>query len=374
MNIKFNDLTKQWEEIKEDFMKEFDSFMNSSAYIGGSYLEKFERDFSLWTSQDYAIGVSNGTDGLKLAIQAFNFYEGKTNVVMPANTYIADPLSVSYQVKGDFDITLIDHDDYYQMDLDLLSNHLHNNRNNYDNCILMPVHLYGHPTDMEKVSQLANQYNCKIIEDASQAHGSATRGQMVGFYADMTVYSLYPGKNLGAIGDAGIITTNNKEYKDRLVSYRNYGSSKKYYYDDIGWNNRMDPLQALFLSEKLKHLQKWNRLKKYVAEKYDNFLDGIVDTPKVDDHVLVHSYHIYCVKVEKRELLQKFLETRGIPTVIHYPVPIQKTTPFLHLDSQHNPKTVQNADKILSLPMHPWLTDSEIEYICSSIKEFYESN
>lgn len=374
MNIKFNDLIQQWNEIKEDFMGDFESFMSSSAYICGPYLQEFEDDFSLWSGRKYSIGVSNGTDGLKLAIQAFNFYEGVTDVVMPANTYIADPLSVSYQVKGNFNISLIDHDDYYQMNLNLLVEYLDNNRHNYDNCILMPVHLYGHPTNMKRVYEIAQKYNCKIIEDASQSHGAITNGEMVGKYADMTVYSLYPGKNLGAIGDAGIITTDNELYKNRLISYRNYGSSKKYYYDDIGWNHRMDPLQAIFLKYKLKHLDNWNQSKQKVVKKYNDLLKGIVETPKVDNHVDLHVYHIYCVQVEKREELQKFLEGRGVPTVIHYPVPIQKSTPFLYLDNQQNPNAINTADKILSLPMHPWLTDSQIEYICSSIKEFYETN
>lgn len=374
MNIKFNDLTRQWEEIKEDFLKDFDSFMDSSAYICGPYLQKFEEDFSEWSGRKYSIGVSNGTDGLKLAIQAFNFYEGTTDVVMPANTYIADPLSVYYQVKGDFNISLIDHDDYYQMDLNLLIDHLDGNRHLYDNCILMPVHLYGHPTNMKKVFEIAQKYNCKIIEDASQAHGAITNGEMIGKYADMTVYSLYPGKNLGAIGDAGIITTDNKLYRNRLISYRNYGSSKKYYYDDIGWNHRMDPIQAIFLKYKLKKLDDWNQLKQKVAEKYNTLLNGIVETPKVDSHVNLHVYHIYCIQVEDREELQQFLEKRGVPTVIHYPIPIQKTTPFSYLDDEKNVNAIKTANKILSLPMHPWISNSEIEYICTSIKEFYESN
>ena len=376
MEVKFNDLVKQWDQIKDKVNPKIQEFFNSSAYICGPYLQEFENNFSKWSGRKYSIGVSNGTDGLKMAIQALNLYEGTTDVVMPANTFIADPLAVYYQVKGDFNVSLIDHDNYFQMDLDLLVEHLDNTRDNYDHCIILPVHLYGHPTDMLKVSEIAKKYNCKIIEDASQSHGAITNGEMIGKYADMTVYSLYPGKNLGAIGDAGIITTDSDDYKDRLCSLRNYGSSKKYYYDDIGWNHRMDPLQAIILGEKLVHLDSWNRSKQEIVKKYnellcDDFIANFVQTPKEDDHVGLHVYHIYCLLVDRREELQQFLDEKGIQTGIHYPVPIQKTKPFEYLDIYNNPKTIENSDKIFSLPMHPWLTDNEIEYTCDCIKQFY---
>jgi len=374
MNIKFNDLTKQWHEIKEEVMPELDSFFESSAYICGPYLERFEKQFSEWTGRKYSIGVSNGTDGLKLAIQSFNFYAGKTDVIMPANTFIADPFAVSHQVKGDYHITLIDHDDYYQMDLQLLEEYLSSNRERYDNCIVIPVHLYGHPTNMKKLNEITSKYNCKIIEDASQAHGAITNGEMVGKYADMTVYSLYPGKNLGAIGDAGIVTTDNEEYKNRLVSLRNYGSPQKYHHDDIGWNHRMDPIQAVILSAKLKHLDKWNKMKQPIAKKYNELLSDIVITPKIDNHVDLHVYHIYCIVVEDRENLQKFLSSKGIQNGIHYPIPIKDTPPYSYLANEKTPNTQYNSDKILSLPMHPWIQETEIEYVCSSIKQYYETN
>jgi len=374
MNIKFNDLTKQWHEIKEEVMPELDSFFESSAYICGPYLERFEKQFSEWTGRKYSIGVSNGTDGLKLAIQSFNFYAGKTDVIMPANTFIADPFAVSHQVKGDYHITLIDHDDYYQMDLQLLEEYLSSNRERYDNCIVIPVHLYGHPTNMKKLNEITSKYNCKIIEDASQAHGAITNGEMVGKYADMTVYSLYPGKNLGAIGDAGIVTTDNEEYKNRLVSLRNYGSPQKYHHDDIGWNHRMDPIQAVILSAKLKHLDKWNKMKQPIAKKYNELLSDIVITPKIDNHVDLHVYHIYCIVVEDRENLQKFLLSKGIQNGIHYPIPIKDTAPYRYLVNDKTPNTQYNSDKILSLPMHPWIQETEIDYVCSSIKQYYETN
>jgi len=372
MKIKFVDLLSQWNEIKNEVYINLDSFFESSEYIFGPYLKTFEDNFSKWSGRKYSIGVSNATDGLKLAIQSFNFYNTKTDVIMPANGYIADALAVDYQTRGEFDISLIDHDDYFQMDLNLLIEHLDNNRQFYDNCIILPIHLYGHPTNMKKLYEISQKYNCKIIEDASHAHGAITNGEMIGKYADMTVYSLYPGKNLGAIGDAGIITTDSEIYNERLNSLRNYGSFKKYHYNDIGWNNRMDSIQSLFLNEKLKKLDGWNIKKQSISKKYNSLLEGVVEIPKLDAHVGLHVYHIYCIMVDDRENLQRFLESMGITTMIHYPIPISESKPFNYLkDKFHNKKTNINCNRILSLPMHQYLNDSEIEYICNNIKIFY---
>lgn len=185
--MKFLDLSAQWNEIKEDVYKNLDSFFESSAYVMGPYLERFENNFSEWSGRKHSIGVSNGTDGLKLAIQAFEFYDTTTDVVLPANGYIADVLAVKSQLKGKYNISLVDHDDYFQMDLDLLKDHLECNRHLYDNCIILPIHMYGHPTNIKRLYEISQKYNCKIIEDASHAHGAVTNGEMIGKYADMTV-------------------------------------------------------------------------------------------------------------------------------------------------------------------------------------------
>jgi dTDP-4-amino-4,6-dideoxygalactose transaminase len=375
VEIKFNDLYKQWQEISKSVLPKLDEFFESSQYIDGPYLHKFETNFAKYTNSRYAIGVSNGTDALKLCIQSFNF-NGKTNVVMPANTYIADAMAVTHQFSGDFTITLIDCDDYFQIDIRLLKEYLSNNRSKFDNCLLLPVHLYGHPTDMIKIEELAETYDCKVMEDASQAHGARfNSGEMIGgARSDVCVYSLYPGKNLGAIGDAGIITTNSHTLYKRLKTLRNYGSSKKYYFDDIGWNNRLDPLQAIILDEKLKFLDQWNVNRRRSASLYNQKLNNLkgVTTPKTESGAY-HVYHIYCLLVERREDLQKYLEEQKIPTVIHYPIPIQLSKPFLGLNktSNNNTKTLNDAPKLLSLPMHPYLSDGEIDHICHHINEFY---
>lgn len=368
--IKFNDLSKQWEDIEESCMESLLDMLRSGWYIGGPYLDKFEKSFAEYTGRKHAIGVSNGTDGLKLAIQSMNL-EGKTNVIMAANTYIADIIAIDHQVRGDFEVTLLDHDDYFLLDLDHLENHLDQNRNKYDNVVIMAVHLYGHPIDMIKLERISNKYNCRVLEDASQSHGAMYSDEMVGTRSEMCVYSLYPGKSLGAIGDAGIVTTDNEEHAKSLKSLRNYGSSVKYHYDDIGWNNRMDPLQAIFLDEKLRLLDGWNEKKNKIAEMYTEYLGTCVETPKVASHVDRHVYHIYAILCEDRENLQKFLNDKGIPTVIHYPIPIHMTKPYKNMICNDCEKTMHNADRLLSLPMHPYLSDDDIKFVCDSILEFY---
>lgn len=379
MKILFNDLSKQWKDIEKKVTEKLGDFFCSGMYIDGPYLKEFENSFASYCGRKYAIGVSNGTDGLKLCIQSFEL-KGNVDVIIPANTYIADILAVEHQPKStdvNYKVTLIDCDDYYQLDLNLLEQYLENNRSKYDNCILLPVHLYGHPTDMVKLEILAKKYNCLILEDASQAHGSMHNGEMIGKRSNATVYSLYPGKSLGAIGDAGIITTDDETLYNKLKSLRNYGSSKKYYYDYAGYNHRMDPIQAVFLQEKLTYLDKWNHQKNIVAQKYNSLLSGIpeVVTPKTADYVDLHVYHIYCIRVKDRNNLIKYLTEKQIPTVIHYPIPIQLTSPFSVLNKIYNANknTLTWCDEILSLPMHPYLTDEEINYICKSIKEFYKN-
>jgi dTDP-4-amino-4,6-dideoxygalactose transaminase len=388
MDIKFNDLSKQWQDIKGLAKPRIETLLYDGQYIGGPEVENFEKNFAAYTNQDYAIGVSNGTDGLKLAIQTLlNGITRKTNIIIPANTFIADALAIHYQ-KGKVFTTLIDCDDFYVMDPELLVKHLFNNRKNYDDCIIMPVHLYGHPCDMVQIAALAEKYDCKIIEDASQAHGSRIHNphDVTGFgleggvsgtynplsmgnYADMTVYSCYPGKNLGAAGDAGIIITDNEHYADKLKSLRNYGSSKKYEYDYPGWNNRLDPIQAIILDEKLKLLNMWNTKKAEIAKTYDSLLQETVITPITAPYVDFHSRHIYAIRSKDRDGLQKYLAIKGIPTIIHYPVPLYLTEPFKHLDSYHL-RTYKYSKELLSLPMHPFLTEEEVKYICEAIIEY----
>jgi dTDP-4-amino-4,6-dideoxygalactose transaminase len=377
MKILFNDLASQWKEIKDNCAPSLEKLLDSGMYIGGEALEEFEEAFACYTGRKYAAGVSNGTDGLKLAIQSFEFYKDSTDVIMPANGYIADVLGVAHQTQGNFDISLIDCDNFFQLDLDKVEKHLKRWRKKYNNCIILAVHLYGHPVHIQKLKCLADKYNCKIVEDASQAHGALSDDEMVGSYADLCVYSLYPGKNLGAMGDAGIITTDNPDYYKKICELRNYGSPKKYHNNDIGWNNRLDPIQAVFLKHKLPHLDRWNLKRKEIANKYaEGINSSYVVTPKNAPHVTRNSYHIYPLLVDEREAIQNHLNERKVPTLIHYPIPPYKSAPFEGLKDRAEyfsgppTNTDEFADKLLSLPMHPFLSNAQVEHIINAINSF----
>lgn len=374
MKILFNDVQSQYLVIREKIQDKIEEYFLSGAYIDGPYVREFEKSFCDWTKSKFSIGVSNGTDGLKLAIQTLR-KPGKNLVIMPANTFIADALAVTHQINQDeykFDIMLVDCDDYYQIDVEKLEICFSENQN-FDNIILIAVHLYGHPCDMKRILELKNKFSFSIIEDASQAHGAEIDGQMVGNWGDISVYSLYPGKNLGAAGDAGVITTNSKEYNDTLVSLRNYGSEKKYYYSKFGWNNRMDGIQGIILNEKLKHLDDWNLERLRVASTYNNLLRDVEDItlPKTSEYCTKNVFHIYCIRVKEREKLQNYLNDFGITTIIHYPVPIESTDIYKVLSSGKNLNTKNWADEILSLPIHPFMTLEQIEFIVEKIKNYY---
>jgi dTDP-4-amino-4,6-dideoxygalactose transaminase len=373
IKVDYMDLGHQWQTIKDSVTPKINDFFERGHYIGGGEVESFENAFCEYAEVNFAIGCSNGTDGLKLALQCLEL-KGSTHVVMPANTYIADAFAVKYQ-KGDWSFEVIDHDEYYQIDVELLEKYISNIRNKYDNVIIIPVHLYGHVTDMPKVMEIAKKYKCYVIEDASQAHGAVTaEGKMVGQYGDLCVYSCYPGKNLGAIGDAGIITTNNSEYHYRLQALRNLGCHKKYEHVVDGWNNRLDSVQAIILEEKLKHLDAWNKKRIEIADVYNRELEDIpyVKRPEVADYCKKHVYHVYCVQVNKRDELQEYLKKHGIHTIIHYPIPIKssKCNESLNL-SNYCPNTYMNKNNILSLPMHQNMTEEQVLYVCDLIKEFY---
>lgn len=372
MDLKFNDLSKQWDVIKEDITPKLEELFKKSDFIGGKAISEFEENFAKYCGTKYAIGVSNGTDGLKISLAALKI-QSPCGVIIPANTFVANALAVTYLNDKVFDLILIDCDEYYQIDTELLELYLKKNRKKWESCVIVPVHLYGHPADMKRILQIANEFDCLVLEDSSQAHGAVVLNKKVGSLGDISVFSLYPGKNLGAAGDAGVITTNNEELYQKIKSLRNHGSSRKYYYDFKGWNNRLDTIQAIVVNEKLKHLDKWNEMRIKVAMKYNNLLENNsnvvipLKAPYADKQV----YHVYAIRVKERDKLQTYLNKNNIPTIIHYPIPIEKTTPFKYLEHFDNKKTKQYANELISLPMHPFLTNEEIEYITTKINSFF---
>ena len=368
----FNDLSKQWDLIEKNVKPRFENLFETSHFIGGEDVNKFEKNFANYCGSKYAVGVSNGTDALKIALASFNL-KSPCGIIIPANTFIATALAASYIPDLSSKLVLVDCDKYYQIDTDLLERCLKKNRKKWSSCVIIPVHLYGHPANMQRILEIAEEYNCYILEDSSQAHGAETMNKKVGVFGDASAFSLYPGKNLGAAGDAGVITTNNHEIYQKLKSLRNYGSTKKYYYDFKGWNNRLDSIQAIIVDEKLKYLDDWNKKRIQIAQKYDNLLkdNENISLPEKAPYADKYIYHIYAIRVKDRDKLQKHLTANNVPTIIHYPIPIEKTKPFEHLGRFNNIKTKEYAKELISLPMHPFLSNNQIKYIAKTITDFF---
>ena len=369
--MQFNDLGKQWESIRETVIEKIDSLGYNGSYINGPAVSEFESQFSSHYGTKYSIGVSNGTDGLKLALQVLDL-SNEDLVIIPSNTFIADYLAVKHLPLVKPRVALIDHDENFTLDIKHLELFLKERRDDFNKVVVIPVHLYGHSCDMDVIVNLSKIYNFKIIEDCSQSHETKYKGSYLGSYGEMAVYSLYPGKNLGACGDGGIITTNDKFLCERLKSIRNYGSKVKYHYDEIGYNNRLDSIQAIILSEKLKHLERWTEIKRQIAQRYHaEIVNPKVTLPVISEDCSVHSYHIFCLQVEDRKKFESHMNSAGIPTIIHYPIPIHQTSIFDTLDIVHSiSRTDETCEKIVSIPIHPFLTEGEVDLIISSVNSY----
>lgn len=367
--IEFNDIASQWKEIR--YSVYLNEFLSRGPYIFGSEVEAFEKEFAEYCGAKYAIGTSSGTDALKLAIQAIRGdiwsgpHQSPIEVFIPSNAHISSALAPSY---FNLNTVLVDCDESHNIDIKDLTESA--KRYTGKPKIVIVTHMYGNPADIPAIKK-AFPENCFIIEDCSHAHGATINGQHVGTLGDIGVFSLYPTKNLGAFGDAGIIITNNIEYKFRLGGLRNYGA---YYRDDcrdIGWNNRLDSIQALFLRKKLPRLKKWNSKKYGIAKLYNELLEGVGDLvlPKLTEGRV---YHIYQIRTTRRDQLQKFLEKRYIPTLIHYSTPIHSTEQFYTPESF--PRTETYSQEVLSLPIHPYLKIKDVKLITDAIKSFFNES
>jgi dTDP-4-amino-4,6-dideoxygalactose transaminase len=368
--MKFNDLSMQWAAIEAAALPKLVDVLKTGNFILGSPVSVFEKAFAAWNGNTHAIGVANGTDALKICVRALDL-KGKSKFYVPANTYIATLLGVVFSLEQDYEYELIDCDSYFQMDCSVLENSLKRDSGHYDNLVVMPVHLYGHCCDMVRLMDMKSRYAFKMIEDCSQAHGTvSSEGKKVGQYGEVSAFSLYPGKNLGAAGDAGIIVTNDNDIAQRCLYLRNLGSAIKYQHDVIGWNSRLDTVQAVILNEKLQHMDSWNASRNRVAEQFSARINNPhIVLPKKADYCEYHTYHIYPILTKHREAFMKHLSDLEIPTLIHYPIPIEKTKAFS--SDANNINTIIYSEQLVSLPMHPFLTDEEITHIVDGINSFH---
>jgi len=370
MNIKFNDLSSQWEQISKNTLPSIIDVLETGNFILGKQVSEFENNFKNWNGNKYAVGVANGTDALMISVSSLPL-NGSTIFYIQANTYIATLLGVVLSLNKNFRYKLIDCDEFYQIDTNLLELEIKNDLDKYDNYVVIPVHLYGVSCNMKHIMELKNKYGLRIIEDCSQSHGTLTdENKKVGTYGDVSAFSLYPGKNLGAAGDAGIIVTDNEEIYKKCLKLRNLGSVEKYNHEIIGWNSRLDTIQSVILNEKLKLIDEWNKKRNYVANK---FLIGInnslISLPKTPSYCNYNTYHIFPILCSKRESLMNYLSDNNIPSIIHYPTPIELSGAFFN-ENFSNKNTILFSNMLLSLPIHPFMNDEEINHIIKTLNNF----
>jgi dTDP-4-amino-4,6-dideoxygalactose transaminase len=364
MQVQFVDLKAQYRRIGSEINAAVQTVMENTNFILGKEVQQFEADFAKFCNTKHCIGVASGTEALHLAVRALGFGAGD-EVITAANTYIATALGISFAGATP---VLVDADPAsYNIDVSKIEKAITKRTK-----AIIPVHLCGQPADMDPILEIARKHNLKVIEDAAQAHGSEYKGRRCGSMGDMNCFSFYPGKNLGAYGDGGAITTNDPELAERIMLLRNYGQKVKYHHLLKGYNCRLDTMQAAVLSVKLKYIEKWNEQRRQHAALYNElFKDTPVVTPQEMSYGK-HIYHIYMIRVRDRDGLQNHLSAHGVSTVIHYPIPIhlQKAYEDLGYKEGSFPIAERYAKEILSLPMFPELTDEQIHYGVDKVKEY----
>jgi dTDP-4-amino-4,6-dideoxygalactose transaminase len=367
MKIPFLSFTDMHLPIKVEMQEAFSDFYDSNWFILGRRVEKFEKEYADFNRVSYCVGVSNGLDALHLCLRALNIGAGD-EVIVPSNTYIATVLAISY--VGANPVFVEPDPSTYNLNPAKLEAAITKNTK-----VIMPVHLYGQCCNMEAIMKIANKHDLYVVEDNAQSQGSSYNGKIAGSFGHVNGTSFYPGKNLGALGDAGAVTTNDQEISASVKMFRNYGSQKKYYNEVIGNNMRLDEIQAAFLSVKLKYLDGWTKERQKIAGWYDKILEGIGDIilPAVAENA-THVYHLYVIRSAHRDALHAHLNQAGIGTLIHYPIPphLQKAYRHLNFEKGDFPIAEEIADTCLSIPLWPGMNEGQVEYIKDTVKAFYK--
>ena len=366
--IPFLDLKTSYLIIKKELDEAILRVANSGWYIGGSEVELFENNFANYCNAKHAIGVANGLDALRLTLLAMDVGPGD-EVIVPSNTYIATWLAVSQ--CGATPIPVEPDPFTFNIDISQIEKAITSKTK-----VILPVHLYGQPANLDELITIAKKHSLFLLEDAAQAHGAVYKGKRVGSHGDAVAWSFYPGKNLGAMGDGGAITTNNTKLAERLSLLRNYGSSKKYVNEIKGFNSRLDPLQAAILNVKLKYLDDWNKKRQLIASQYiegfQNYPITLPYVPKFNES----AWHLFVVQHPQRDKLQKFLGAHNIGTLIHYPIPphLQEAYSDLRIVKGSLPIAECLANESLSLPIDPFLNPDDINKIINKVIIFINNN
>jgi len=365
MKVPFVDLLRQYHVIKDEIDHAITDVLESGYFVLGRNVENFEKEFSQFCGVKYAIGVASGTDALIVSLKALEVKEGDEIITVP-NTFVSTANAIIF--VGAKPVFIDIDPQTYTMDPEGLKKAISDRTK-----AIVPVHLFGCPVDMDPILEIAEKQGIYVVEDACQAHGARYKGRRIGSIGNVTCFSFYPAKNLGAYGDGGLITTNEEEIAEKTRMLRNYGETEKYYCDAIGYNSRLDEIQAAILRVKLRYLNKFNEARRSHAKLYNELLsNGPIITP-VEREFLRHVYHLYVIRCRNRGRLRQFLSVNGISTGIHYPIPIHMQKAYSHIVLSENsfPTAERYATEILSLPMFPELTNEEIEYVCKFVNSFY---
>lgn len=367
-HVPFLHVGASYQELQQDLDTASNRVMQSGWFLLGPELEAFESEFARYVGAEHAIGVGSGLDALTLCLKALDIGPGD-EVIVPSNTYIATWLAVS--AVGALPVPVEPDDRSYCIEAESIASAITSRT-----AAFLPVHLFGLPADMQPILDLAQQAGVAVVSDAAQAHGATYRGQPIGGLGDATAWSFYPGKNLGAFGDGGAITTNDSGLADRVRRLRNYGSERKYVNAERGMNSRLDELQAAFLRVKLTHLESWNHRRATTAHRYAVNLSQLpIVLPQVySDRTAV--WHLFVIRSDRRDALQAQLASQNIQTLIHYPIPPHRQAAYadMALGVGSLPLAERIAQEVLSLPIGPHLIDAQVDHVIATVSGMFDTS
>jgi dTDP-4-amino-4,6-dideoxygalactose transaminase len=361
MIINFQNFQRLYRDLKDELDNSYFETMSSGYYILGNKVNEFEKNFSNFVKAKHCIGVASGLDALTIALKSLKLERG-SEVIVPANTYIATFIAV---IRAGYIPVPVDANIHtLQIDANLIQNKIDSKTR-----VIMPVHLYYQTPDMDVINEIAGKNDLRVVTDAAQGHGAKYKGKIVGSLAETECFSFYPTKNLGAIGDAGCIVTDNSDINYNSKLLRNYGETENYVSELVGYNSRLDEIQAGFLNVKLRHLDRWNEKRKYIAKRYLNEIrNEKISLPEIAEYA-TPNWYLFPIFSMHRDYIRAELQKKGIKSIVHYPVPpyLQPALKYIDYDAKLYPNSLKIANTELSIPIDPYLDEDEIDYIIDSI-------
>lgn len=364
MNVPFVDLKAQYAQIRDEINPAIQEVIDKASFVGGPYLRAFEKEFADFCGAKHAIGVSSGTAALHLSLVAYGIGPGDEVITVP-NTFIATTEAIS--ISGARSVFVDVDPESYNIDVSKIDGAITPRTK-----AILPVHLYGQPADMDPILEIAGRHTLTVIEDAAQAHGAEYKGKKVGGLGHVGCFSFYPGKNLGAYGDGGMVVTNDPQVAEKIRLLGNHGRAERNRHTHEGFNYRLDGIQAAILSVKLKHLEDWTARRRHNAQRYNELLQNLDIITPTEKKIAKHVFHLYIIKSSRRDALAEHLQARGIAVGLHYPIALHLQQAYAHLGYQRGsfPVAERCAEQVLSLPMFAELTEEQIQHVVNGIKEF----